>query len=646
MSSTKQTAPYGAWKSPITSELIVSQSLGLGQCWLDGDDIYWGEGRPAEKGRVAIMRRSAGGETQELTPAPFNARTRVHEYGGGAYCAHDGVVYFSNFADNRLYRVRKGEQPEAITPTNALRYADMYFDPGRKRLVCILEDHSRAGHEAANSLAAVALDGSGEVQVLASGYDFYASPRLSPDGKSLAWLSWNHHNMPWDGCELWVAKIDPNGGLEPAVKVAGGASESIFQPEWSPAGSLYFLSDRSGWWNFYHWHAGTREEHPTLEMEAEFGLPQWVFGMSTYGFVDAGLILCSYTQAGGDFLALLDTKTGQLENLETPYSEFFGLKVSGARAVMVAGSAVEPAAVCALDVMKRSFSVLQRSTTVKVDKGYLSVPQAIEFPTENGLTAHAIYYPPVNKDFSAPAGELPPLLVFSHGGPTSATGSSFSLGLQFWTSRGFAVVDVNYGGSTGYGRPYRERLKDNWGIVDVQDCTNAALYLAEQGLADRQRLAIRGGSAGGYTTLCGLAFTEVFKAGASHFGVGDLEALALDTHKFESRYLDGLVGAYPEKRQIYLDRSPVHHIDKLNCPVIFFQGLDDKVVPPNQAEAMVTALKAKGIPVAYLAYEGEGHGFRQAQNIQRSLEAELYFYGKVFGFEPAEAIEPVEIYNL
>jgi dipeptidyl aminopeptidase/acylaminoacyl peptidase len=507
----------------------------------------------------------------------------------------------------------------------------------------VREDHTGEG-EAVNTLVSVDLRSGGPGTVLVSGNDFYAAPRVSPDGSRLAWLTWNHPNMPWDGTQLWVAEMDGAGSLVRAEQVAGGVDESVFQPEWSPDGVLHFVSDRTGWWNLYRWRGGRME--PLCAMEAEFGLPQWVFGMSTYGFASSGQILCAYAQAGRTHLARLDTETGELEEMESPYTEVYGLRVAGGRAVFRAGSPTEPISVVLLDLQSGQLEVLRRSSDITVDAGYVAVPESIEFPTEGGLTAHAFFYPPTNRDHVAPPDERPPLLVRSHGGPTGAASSSLSWDIQYWTSRGFAVVDVNYGGSTGYGRAYRQRLNGQWGVVDVDDCANAARYLVERGLVDGNRLAIRGGSAGGYTTLCALAFRDVFKAGASYFGVSDLGALARDTHKFESRYLDRLVGPYPERRDLYRERSPIHFAQDISCPMIFFQGLEDKVVPPNQAEMMVEAVRAKGLPVAYLPFEGEQHGFRRAENIKRAFDAELYFYSRVFGFQLADQVQPVVIENL
>lgn len=636
-----QIAPYGSWKSPITSDLIVAGTIGLGQIQLNGAEVYWTEQRPTEGGRNLVRRRSSEGQITDLTPLPFNVRTRVHEYGGGSFTVADGVVYFSNFADQRLYRQAPGQEPEAITPEAPWRYADTVVDPSRQRLLCVREDHSLGG-EPINTI--VAITPGADPEILVSGEDFYASPALSPDGTQLAWISWAHPNMPWDGTELWVGTFQADGLIGSVQKIAGGPEESIFQPQWSPDGQLYFVSDRTNWWNLYRW-TGTGAE-PVCPLEAEFGLPQWVFGMSTYGFESADRILCTYSQKGISYLARLDLTSGQLQPISLPYTSIGGLRVAPGHAAFVGGVATEPTALVYLDLATLEWQVLRRATDLSLDRGYLSVPETIEFPTDNGLTAHAFFYPPQNKDYTAPEGERPPLLVKSHGGPTAATAASLSLSIQYWTSRGFAVLDVNYGGSTGYGRDYRERLKGQWGIVDVNDCANGAQYLAEQGRVDGNRLVIAGGSAGGYTTLCALTFREVFKAGASYYGVSDLEALARDTHKFESRYLDSLIGPYPERQDLYQARSPIHFTDRLACPVIFFQGDEDKIVPPNQAELMVNAIQAKGLPVAYVLFEGEQHGFRKAENIKRALDGEFYFYSRVFGYEPAEVIEPVAIANL
>jgi dipeptidyl aminopeptidase/acylaminoacyl peptidase len=642
-------APYGSWRSPITAAAIAAGEVSISSPTIVGDVVYWLEGKPLEGGRVVVVKVTPDGTRSELTPAPYYVRTRVHEYGGGAYAIHGSSVFFSNFADQRLYRQDEGEAPRAITPEPAVpsgvRYADACVSSDGKWLICVRERHASDGPDADNELVVLPADGSGEARIIASGHDFYSSPRISPDGRRLAWLSWDHPRMPWDGTELWVADLGSDGAVSNERHVVGGPEESIFQPEWSPLGELHFVSDRTGWWNLFRIRGESPE--PLAPMEAEFGSPQWVFGMSMYTFLADGRIAAIMTRNATDQLVFI--RPGEaIETADLPYTVYGRrLTSSGNTLVFTAASPTEAGAVIRLDVTTGERQVLGRSLEHQPDPSYVSRPRSIAFPTEDGrATAYAIYYPPTNADFVGPDGERPPLIVESHGGPTSMYLAQFSLDIQYWTSRGFGVVTVNYGGSSGYGRPYRERLKGQWGIVDTADCIAAARYLAGQGDVDGERLAIRGGSAGGYTTLCALVFHDDFAAGASYYGVADCEALATDTHKFESRYLDGLMGPYPEARDVYYARSPIHFADRLSCPVILFQGLEDRVVPPSQAEMMAEALRAKDLPVAYLAFEGEQHGFRKAETIQRTLEAELYFYSRVFRFPLSEAIEPVEIENL
>ncbi len=635
--------PYGSWKSPITSEGIVAGVVGIGTAMFDGKDIYWSETRPQEGGRSVIVRRSPDSTVADVTPTPFNARSRVHEYGGGAFTAREGTVYFANFTDQRVYRTT-GTEPEPVTPEDSMRYADFAIAPERERLIAVREDRSDKEREPVNSLVWLDPANVGAGTMAVEGNDFYSSPRFRADGTRLAWLTWNHPNMPWDGTELWVANVRSDGTLGDAELVAGGPEESVFQPEWSPDGVLHFVSDRTGWWNLYRARDGHTEA--LCHRESEFGLPQWVFGMSTYGFESARSIICSYHDAGRIHLARLDTESGDLAPVETPYTEIENLSVGTGQALYQGGAPDRQSELVRLDLSSGDTEVLRRSSTLEIERAFLSSPETIEFPTENGATAYAFFYPPKNDRCRAPEKDKPPLLVLSHGGPTAATDTALNPAIQYWTSRGIAVLDVNYGGSTGYGRAYRERLKDRWGIVDVDDSVNAAKYLIEAGRVDPKRLAIRGGSAGGYTTLATLTFRDLFKAGASYYGIGDLEVLARDTHKFESRYLDSLIGPYPQKADVYRSRSPINFVERLSCSIIFFQGLDDKVVPPNQAELMFEAVRQTGHPTAYLAFEGEGHGFRKAENIKRALDAELYFYSRVFGFSPADDIEPVKIENL
>jgi dipeptidyl aminopeptidase/acylaminoacyl peptidase len=649
------TAPFGTWKSPITAAVVAAQGLRLGFVAVDGDDIYWLEGRPHEGGRNVLVRRAADGTIADVTPAGFNVRSRVQEYGGGAYVVADGVVYFSNFTDQRVYRL--AGTPEPLTGEGAWFYADYEFDRRRQRLICVREDHSvpaEAGsHEAVTTLVSIPVGAAPnashlpyEPHVLASGYDFYSTPRLSPDGTRLCWLCWRHPNMPWDGTELWVADVTDAGTLANERNVAGGPTESIYQPGWSPSGELYYVSDRTGYWQLYRSNLSTDTHVSNALPSAEFGRPQWLFGWASWAFADASRLVVTYTHGGRWRLATLDLGTGAVSDLPTPIEPAEWLAARPEFVLFVGGSPTMPQSVVKAG-FDGSVEIVRSSSSVGFDAGYVSQADAIAFPTDAGLTAHAFYYAPRNRDYTAPAGERPPLIVISHGGPTTAARATLDLQIQFWTSRGFAVVDVNYGGSSGYGRAYRQRLNGQWGIVDVADCVNAAQYLVREGKADARRLAIRGGSAGGYTTLAALTFHPgVFNAGASYYGVSDIESLARDTHKFESRYLDSLVGPYPEKQNVYRARSPIHFVDRLACPLILLQGLEDKVVPPNQAQMMADAVRAKGLPVALLMFEGEQHGFRRAETIIRSLEAELYFYGVVFAFAPADPIEPIEIGNV
>jgi len=651
----KKISPYGSWRSSITADAIVAGVIGLGQIQLDGDDIYWVEQRPAEAGRNVVVRRRAGGAIEDVTPPAYNARTRVHEYGGGAYRVHQGTVWFANFSDQRVYRQDPGRPPVPITPAKDIRHADLVLDERRNRLIAVREDHSTGAPSAVNSIvsldpssptpSALAGEGRGGGYPLVEGNDFYSTPRLSPSGSHLAWLTWNHPNMPWDGTELWVAALTDEGALLTPRKVAGGERESIFQPTWSPDGVLYFVSDRTNWWNLYRWQGQNIE--PVVQLPAELGTTSWLFGMSTYAFESERRIVCQVRSKGLARLAVVDPETGRLENVDTPYSAFSPyVRARAGKAVTIAGSPVEPVSLVAVDLANGKVEVLRRSADLPVPPAYLSVPQTIEFPTEGHVTAHAFYYPPVNPDYQAPAGERPPLIVYVHGGPTGSVSNALDLGDQYWTSRGFGFLVVNYGGSSGYGRDYRQRLNGQWGIVDVDDSVNGARYVVDRGLADGNRVAITGGSAGGYTVLRALTSTHYFKAGASHFGISDLEVFHSDTHKFESMYDQGLIGRWPEERHIYRERSAIHFLDRITAPVILFQGLEDKIVPPNQAELIVDALRKKGLPVAYIPFEGEQHGFRIAKNIKRSLEGELYFYSQVFGFTLADPVEPVPIDNL
>jgi dipeptidyl aminopeptidase/acylaminoacyl peptidase len=662
----RRVLPFGSWPSPITIEMAVRASLALREPRIDGDQVYWTEGRPMEMGRQVVVRWSEREGTRDVTPAGFNARTMASEYGGGAYTVADGTVYFSNVEDGRLYRQRTPDDtPEPITPAGPFRYGDLVFDRPRARLLCIREDHAPvieakgdAGHagdaarapdgrvpEPENALVAIDPE-TCEVSVLAAGHDFFSTPRPSPDGERLAWLAWRHPNMPWDGTELWLADLDPSGNLRDGRQVAGGTDESIVQPEWAPDGSLLFASDRSGWWNLYRLRIGedAGTAVPLAPMEAEFAGPQWVYGLSWFGVAGDGTVVATAHREGRDELWMIPASGGPAERVQVPDEQISGLCLDGLHLAYVGGAATEPRGVVLLELASGRRRVLRESGRMDVDRAYFSRPEPISFPTTDGKAAHALFYRPANPVAEGLPGERPPLVVMSHGGPTSFAFAGLNLEKQLFTSRGFAVVDVDYGGSSGYGREYMRRLDGKWGVVDVDDCVNAARFLAEKGEVDPRRMAIRGGSAGGFTTLGALVFKpDVFAAGASHYGVGDLEALARDTHKFESRYLDRLVAPYPAGVELYRERSPIHFTDRIRAPLIVLQGADDRVVPVAQAELLVAALRERRIPHAYLLFEGEGHGFRQAQNITRALEAELSFYAQVFGFELGDRFEPVEV---
>jgi dipeptidyl aminopeptidase/acylaminoacyl peptidase len=633
--------------------MVAQAGARLSAPWIEDGAVWWLEGRAAEGGRVALVRRDPDGSRADAVPDDFNVRTSVHEYGGGAYCIQRGVAYCSNFADQRLYRIERGATPVAITPDvpdRRHRYADGRITHDGSLWIGVRERHAESDRsvDVVNELVAVPTDGSAEPRVIVDGRDFYSSPRISPDGTDLCFLTWDLPWMPWDGCELYVADLAPDGAVTNVERVAGSdGTESIWQPEWSPGGDLVFVSDGSGWWNFERIRAGGRET--LYPAEAEFGYPAWLFGMQSYALLGDGRIVCGFEQDGFTRFGVLDPDSGTLDELDigldswrSPY-----VVVEGRDVVVVAASTTEPTQVARIDAGTGEREVLRLSLEVPIPADFVSIPQAIEFPTEDGLSARAHYYAPTNPAYKAPDGERPPLIVESHGGPTDAAVAAFSLGVQYWTSRGFGLVDVDYGGSTGYGRPYRERLNGQWGVVDLQDCVNAARYLVEQREADPERLLITGGSAGGYTTICALTFTDVFAAGTTYFGVADLEQFTGgETHKFELKYEHTLVGPYPERADLYRERSPIHFTDRIRTPMLVLQGTDDRIVPPSQAELIVGALRERGIPHAYLLYEGEGHGFRKAENIIGSLEAELSFYAQVLGFEPAGSIPKLEIVNL
>lgn len=645
--------PYGSWASPITAAVVAAGSVRIRNLSTDGDDVYWVEARPAEHGRLVLVRWRTGHAPVDVTPSASNVRSRVHEYGGAAYAVADGTVYYVEFADQCLYRLQPGSTPVALTPSGAskTRYADCTIHPSREWLVCIREseDHTAPGGEAENVLVAIDLrHPNGPGRVIVSGHDFYSTPRFSPDGSQLAWLAWRHPHMPWDGTELWLADVSADGQLLGARCVAGGDEvDAIFQPGWSPDGVLYFVSERTGWWNLYRTRDGKVES--VCPVSAECGRPQWELGTTTWTFVDDAHVVVAFAKEGRWGLGVVDTTlpVPQLTPIPTELEPAESLVARKGKVIFVGRSSRRPDTLVQCDLHNGSVEVGRVASTVARDERYLSPPEAIRFPTDDGRAAHAFFYAPYNATHTAPPGEKPPLIVVAHGGPTAAACVQLNLEIQYWTSRGFAVVDVNYGGSTGYGRDYRQRLDGQWGVVDVNDCVNAAKYLVSEDKVDGERLIVRGRSAGGYVTLAALAFhPKVFSAGASYYGIGDIEAMARDTHKFESRYFETLIGPYPESQEVFRARSPIHAVEQLSCPLILFQGLEDRVVPPEQSKVMAEAVAAKGLPVALLTFEGEQHGFRKSASVIRCLEAELFFYGAVFGFTPADDLESLRIDNL
>ena len=645
-------APYGSWKSPIAAEMLIGGGKRrLNEIKVDGGDIYWLDGRPSEGGRIVIMRLTAKGEMRDLTPAAFNARNAVHEYGGGSYAVRNRTVYFTNWSDQRIYVQDDGGDPRPLTAEPDIprgsRYADLTLTADGKFLLCIRETHTDDGNEATNEIVAIDT-ASGEARIVASRRDFYCAPRAAANHNGIVWTEWDHPNMPWDGNDLISGSFDSvDATVGTKAKLAGRQDESIVQPSWSKDGTLHFVTDRTGWWNIHAWRDG--EAINLLEEKSDHGRPDWQFAFTSYAHLPNGDIAIGKGGATSGSFTVVDSQ-GATRSYEIPYSEvsFVTADHTGIRLLFVGASPTREPAIVSFDIASESCETIYSPSNVNLDPGYLSSPRHIIFPTTDDGEAHAYYYEPTNRDFIAPDGELPPLVVICHGGPTSASGTGLDLSTHYWTSRGFAVVDVNYRGSSGYGKAFRDALKGKWGIYDTDDCIAAAQYLIDQNLADKDRVIIRGGSAGGYTTINALTFHDFFAAGAALYGIADLMVFIGDTHKFESRYLESLVGPYPKESQRYHDRSAINFMDQLATPMIILQGLEDEIVPPSQAEIMVEALNSKGLPYAYIGFPGEQHGFRQAANIIRAQEAELYFYGKVLGFEPADEIgeEVVEVRNL
>ncbi|XVE94834.1 hypothetical protein REPUB_Repub02eG0044000 [Reevesia pubescens] len=664
----KVTAPYGSWESPITADVVSGSSKQLGGTAVDSQGhLFWLESRPSESGRVVLVKEAEkpGDEPIDITPKEFSVRTTAQEYGGGEFRISGDTVIFSNYQDQRLYKQSissKDSCPVPITPDYGgpvVSYADGFFDSRFARYITVMEDRRVSSINATTTIAAVPLDNGNiqEPKVLVSGKDFYAFPHLDPKGERMAWIEWNHPNMQWDKAELWVGYISENGDVQKRVCIAGcdpKVVESPTEPKWSPTGELYFITDRkNGFWNLHKWVESKNEVLPLYSLNAECARPLWIFGMNSYEFikseVEKTLIACSYRQNGRSYLGILDDVQGSISLLDIPFTDIDNITSWNNYLYVEGASAFHPSSVAkvTLDGHKVNvvdFKIVWSSSPESLKyESYFSLPELIEFPTVvPGQNAYAYYYPPSNPLYQASQEEKPPLLLESHGGPTSETRGILNLSIQYWTSRGWAFVDVNYGGSTGYGREFRERLLGHWGIVDVDDCCSCARFLVENGKADVERLCITGGSAGGYTTLAALAFKDTFKAGASLYGVADLSLLRAEMHKFESHYIDNLVGSEKD----YFERSPINFVDKFSCPIILFQGLEDKVVPPDQARKIYQALKEKGLPVALVEYEGEQHGFRKAENIKFTLEQQMLFFARLVGrFTVADPITPIKIDN-
>ncbi len=630
----------GSWTSPLTPELLVEKSNTPSGLLFAGSKLNIIENRPGNGGKNSLCTLE-NGVVKDVLPGDHNIRTRVHEYGGSCIAAtSNGTIFFTEFADQRIYRSEGNASPVPLTPVGPYRFACLTVDEKRQLLYAVQEDHSHSDLQPLNRLVKICLQ-SGEIFALTQGCDFYSSPALSPDGRQLAYICWNHPQMPWDGTELHIAELDEAGDPVKDTLVCGGSNESVLQPEWAGE-KLVFVSDRSGFWNLYCRENGRIS--PLLPQPRDFARPMWSIGASSYAVMDTDRLFVTWCENASWYAGILALDSKEFLKLDLPFNSYSSLCVGNNQVYFIATSFAAPTAVVGFSPDELSWKELYRPAESPLSEEFISIPTSIEFLSE-GQNVQAFYYPPRHPENALRPEEKPPLLVISHGGPTGAATLSLQPATQFWTSRGFAVVDVNYSGSSGFGRAYRDRLKKNWGIIDRMDCEAAARHLIDASLADPERIAIRGGSAGGFTTLCALTFGDLFKAGASHFGLSDLEILARETHKFESRYMDSLIGPYPEFAEVYRQRSPINNADRLSCPVIFLQGLDDKVVPPNQAQRMFEVLREKGIATAYVAYSGEGHGFRRAENIKHSLEAELYFFQKVFGIPAENKTAPIEIEN-
>jgi dipeptidyl aminopeptidase/acylaminoacyl peptidase len=634
-------APYGSWASKLSAEALSGARVNLGDLRSVRDKLYWTQTMPAAGGISALFSMDADARAMPVTPEGINVRTRVHEYGGAPYVVAGDTVYYSQYSDQRLYALKAGGTPTALTPAG-YRFADCKAGSGQSvdSLICVREDHTNPSN-VRNALVRVPLPEGGAGEVLYGESDFVAYPRQSPDGRRLAFIAWNHPHMPWDATELKVATLNEHG-IDAPVTVAGGPAESVVDPQWDTDGTLYFISDRSGFWNLYAWKDGGVQ--PIWTHAADFATPLWVLGQTHYALTGHGSAIVCFGERGLQHLAVVDLRRGTGRVLPLPYVKFSDFaQIDATHVAALAGSAHAPDAIVSIDINTGLVKTLHEGGTALLPQANISLAIPLSFPSANGRTAHAFYYPPLNPDFRAPPGTLPPLLTLVHGGPTAQASPTYSSKIQFWTSRGFAVADINYGGSSGFGRAYRQELNGEWGVVDVEDVIAAVRFLGETKRADPARVAISGGSAGGYTVLAALSTSDVFKAGADYYGISDMTVLARDTHKFESRYLDSLIGPLPQSQAVYDERSPLHHLDGFRSPLIVFQGADDAVVPPNQSALIVDALRSRGIPLAYVLFPGEGHGFRKPENIVRSLQSELSFYGQVFGFTPADKLPPLTI---
>ena len=647
---TKKSAPYGTWTSPISAQLVAGQSLRLDQVQAVGETVFWSELRPAEGARNVVVSQAPGAQPVDAFPEPYSARSRVHEYGGGAYLACGGEVFFVNEKEQAVYRAGPHGEVSEVARQEHVRCADFARDPNRPRLLAVGEEHDPDGAEPPeNMLVEILLEGDdrGGIEPFISGRDFYASPRFSRDGAWLAWVEWDLPWMPWEDSRLMVGAVGDDGGIYRMEHVAGGDGTSVFQPEWGEDGNLYFVCDTTGWGNLHVWDG--ESVSPVVTLDAEFGRPAWGLRTTSFALDDAGGLTAAYIERGLFRLGAVDANLEGIRELEHGFGQIDGVAAAGGDvAVLAAGDTMAPS-VLRLRVNDNGSvesTLLRSAMTSEPDAEFIARGELVHVPLKDGGEVHAVYYPPASGAFAGEAGTAPPLIAAAHGGPTGMADRGLKLKIQYWTSRGFAFVDVDYRGSAGYGTAYRDALNGEWGLVDVEDVIAATGWLVDQGLADGDRLLISGGSAGGFTVLCALTFHDVFAAGASYYGIGDLQKLLDLTHKFESGYIYNLTGTAPGRTQeVFQARSPLFHADRISSPVIFFQGIEDKVVPPGQSREMVAALKERKVPVAYLEFEGEGHGFRQAATIAASLESEYAFYAQVLGLQTMEELPDVHIDN-